>query len=65
LPKLAQSGIVLRIADFAPEEILEDMGIDDPFELTGLYDGIPMTEKVGHGHDGSSRHDLAFQAPDP
>ena len=41
----AAQGIVLRIADFAPEEILEDMGVDDPFELTGLYDGIPMTEK--------------------
>jgi predicted Zn-dependent protease with MMP-like domain len=36
----AARGILLRIADFAPEEIL-----DDPFELTGLYDGIPMTEK--------------------
>ncbi len=41
----AARGILLRIADFAPEEILEDMGVDDPFELTGLYDGIPMTEK--------------------
>ncbi len=38
-------GILLRIADFAPEDLLEDMGVDDPFELTGLYDGIPMTEK--------------------
>lgn len=39
------AGIVLRIADFAPEDILDDMGVEDPFELTGLYDGIPMTEK--------------------
>jgi predicted Zn-dependent protease with MMP-like domain len=37
--------IVLRIADFAPEDILDDMGVDDAFELTGLYDGVPMTEK--------------------
>ena len=28
-----------------PEDLLEDMGVDDPFELTGLYEGIPMTEK--------------------
>lgn len=41
----AAAGIVLRIADFAPEDILDDMGVEDPFELTGLYDGIPMTEK--------------------
>lgn len=38
-------GVVLRIADFAPEDLLDDMGIDDPFDLTGLYDGTPMTEK--------------------
>lgn len=46
-PQFAQAagGIVLRIADFAPEDILDDMGVEDPFELTGLYDGIPMTEK--------------------
>ncbi|MCX8507333.1 MAG: metallopeptidase family protein [Rhodobacteraceae bacterium] len=41
----AAQGVLVRIADFAPEEILEDMGVEDPFELTGLYDGIPMTEK--------------------
>lgn len=41
----AAQGIILRIADFAPEDILDDMGVEDPFELTGLYDGIPMTEK--------------------
>ncbi|MGB7271000.1 MAG: metallopeptidase family protein [Albidovulum sp.] len=38
-------GVVLRIADFAPEEMLDDCGAQDPFELTGLYDGVPMTEK--------------------
>ncbi|MCX7890169.1 MAG: metallopeptidase family protein [Rhodobacteraceae bacterium] len=41
----AAQGIVLRTADFAPEEILDDMGIEDAFELTGLYDGVPVTEK--------------------
>jgi predicted Zn-dependent protease with MMP-like domain len=24
---------------------VEGLGLDDPFELTGLYDGIPLTEK--------------------
>jgi predicted Zn-dependent protease with MMP-like domain len=37
--------VLLRIADFPPEDMLEDMEIEDPFELTGLYDGIPMIEK--------------------
>jgi predicted Zn-dependent protease with MMP-like domain len=37
--------IALRIEDFADPEILAAMGIDDPFDLTGLYDGVPLTEK--------------------
>ena len=41
----AATQIRLRIEDFPPEDILEAMQIEDPFELTGLYDGIPLTEK--------------------
>jgi len=37
--------VAIRVADFAPPDVLADLGIDDPFELTGLYDGIPLTEK--------------------
>ncbi len=38
-------GVVLRIADFPNDEMLEDLDIDNPFELTGLYEGTPLTEK--------------------
>ncbi len=37
--------IVLLIEDFADEATLRDMGIEDPFELTGLYEGVPLTER--------------------
>ena len=37
--------VTLRVEDFAPDAILAEMGFDDAFELTGLYDGIPLTEK--------------------
>ncbi len=37
--------MALRVEDFAPDTILDEMGIEDAFALTGLYDGIPMTEK--------------------
>lgn len=37
--------IILRVEDFAPDDILDEMSIESPFDLTGLYDGIPMTEK--------------------
>ena len=37
--------VVLRVEDFAGDEFLDELEIDDPLELTGLYDGVPMTEK--------------------
>ena len=37
--------IAIRVEDFAPDRILKEMGLTDPFALTGLYDGIPLTEK--------------------
>jgi predicted Zn-dependent protease with MMP-like domain len=37
--------VALRVVDFAPDSMLDEMGLEDPFELTGLYEGIPMTEK--------------------
>lgn len=43
--RAAARAIALRVEDFAPDHILQDMELDDPFELTGLYDGIPLTEK--------------------
>jgi predicted Zn-dependent protease with MMP-like domain len=35
----------LRIEDFATDELLEALDLTDAFELTGLYEGIPLTEK--------------------
>ena len=37
--------IVLKVEDFADEATLRDMGIDDPFDLTGLYEGVPIGDK--------------------
>jgi len=37
--------LVLKVEDFADEATLREMGIDDPFELTGLYEGVPLTER--------------------
>ena len=41
----AARGVALRVEDFASDAMLDDLGIDDPFALTGMYDGIPLTEK--------------------
>jgi len=37
--------VVLLVEDFADDATLESMGIDDPFELSGLYEGVPLTER--------------------
>jgi predicted Zn-dependent protease with MMP-like domain len=33
------NGVVLRVEDFADDEVLKSLGIDDAFDLTGLYSG--------------------------
>ena len=35
--------VALHVADFAEDEILDDLGIESPFELTGLYEGVDVT----------------------
>jgi len=37
--------VVLLIEDFADDKTLDTMGIEDPFDLTGIYEGIPITER--------------------
>jgi predicted Zn-dependent protease with MMP-like domain len=37
--------IVLRVHDFADRATLASMGIENPFDLSGLYEGIPLTER--------------------
>ena len=38
-------GVVLRVDDFAEEAVLDELGIEDPFDLTGLYTGRPIGER--------------------
>jgi predicted Zn-dependent protease with MMP-like domain len=37
--------VVLVVEEFADEETLAAMGIEDPFELTGLFEGIGLTDQ--------------------
>ncbi|MBV0892489.1 metallopeptidase family protein [Paracoccus sp. Z118] len=39
-------GVVLKVEELADDDVLDELQIDDPLELTGLYDGIPLTEKT-------------------
>lgn len=37
--------IVIHVAEFAEDEILDEMGFDDPFELTGLFEGVDLASR--------------------
>jgi predicted Zn-dependent protease with MMP-like domain len=41
----AMRAVPIRVAEFADDETLTDLGIESPFELTGLYRGVPIGEK--------------------
>jgi predicted Zn-dependent protease with MMP-like domain len=41
----AARAVALRVAERPDAAMLRELGMSDPMELTGLYDGIPMTEK--------------------
>ena len=34
--------VVFRVDDFPSDEVLDDLGLEDPFELTGLYQGVSL-----------------------
>jgi len=38
-------GVVLRVEEFAEQEVLDELGIEDPFQLSGLYSGRPIGDK--------------------
>ena len=39
------ANVLLRIEEHADEEVLDQLGIEDPFELTGLYSGRSLDKQ--------------------
>ena len=37
--------VVIQVTDFAPEEVLKHFEMESPYELTGLYHGVDLTQK--------------------
>jgi predicted Zn-dependent protease with MMP-like domain len=37
--------LVLSVEEFADEETLAELGLEEPFELSGLYSGRPLTQR--------------------
>jgi len=43
------AGVLLIVEDFAEDRVLAAMGIDSPFDLSGLYSGRPIGEPAQTG----------------
>ena len=56
--RIAAGEVALRIEEFPDLELLEALEIADPYDLTGLYDGVPLTEKSLS--DPGLQHDQIF-----
>nr|WP_232830477.1 metallopeptidase family protein [Oceanicella sp. SM1341] len=41
----ACADLALRVEDFPAEDIVEEMELESAWDLTGLYQGVPLTEK--------------------
>ena len=41
-------GVVFRVADWADAETLAEMGIDDAYDLLGLYHGVSLAHQSVH-----------------
>ena len=39
------SDVVLQVDEFADDALLGELGIENPFDLTGVYEGIPIGER--------------------
>ncbi len=37
--------VVFRVDDFATEEVLAELDLEDPFQLTGLYSGVDLAHR--------------------
>lgn len=38
-------GVVIAVEEFAGDEVLKSLDIEHPYDLTGLYEGRPLTER--------------------
>jgi predicted Zn-dependent protease with MMP-like domain len=37
--------VVFRVDDFPPDDVLDELGIEDAFGLTGLYSGVDLAHR--------------------
>ena len=55
--------VVFRIDDFPDDAVLDDLGIEDPFGLTGLYSGVSLAERSGFGSEPEPSRIFLYRRP--
>ncbi len=55
--------VILRVEEFATREQLDSLGIEDPYDLTGLYEGVAMIERSQWDIDGLPPVITLFRMP--
>jgi predicted Zn-dependent protease with MMP-like domain len=40
-------GLVIQVEDFAPDEVLDDLGLESEFDLMGLFQGVGLPFRSG------------------
>ena len=56
-------GVAILVDDIAEEDMLRELGIENPYELTGLYLGVPLTEKSDTAMPEEPDRILLFREP--
>lgn len=55
--------VVIQVTDFAPQDVLAHFEMDSPYELTGLYHGVDLTQKsISDSGDGPD-HVFLYRLP--
>lgn len=59
----ALEGVVLKVEEFATDEQLDSLGIENPYDLTGLYEGVALTERSQWDSEGLPPVITLFRQP--
>lgn len=55
--------LVIHVEEFPDEETIEEMELESPFELMGLYRGISLGHKEGGGQASDVDHVFLYRRP--
>jgi predicted Zn-dependent protease with MMP-like domain len=55
--------VVFRIDDFPPDDVLDELGIEDSFGLTGLYSGVSLAERSSFGPEAGPSRVFLYRRP--